>query len=392
LSGGTTGLGQKILASRFLVWFGIISYPLYLWHWPLLSFSRIVEAETPSIAMRLVLVLMSIFLAWATYITLERPIRRKPIAQSTKITVILCISMLLVFITGVAIRKSDGFPSRSLSRLNGDVSTLSIGKDRDDLAKECGVPETEKKLFQFCLSTHKNNAAFAVLGDSKSEALYYGLARESTPNIGSILIGSVRPPSQDESSQTTGEIKNRLAFKTILDSNSIKVVVFVVALRNIFQIDDKTGFISESATLPTELLELYSRAITNLENAGKRVIFVIDNPTFPDPRSCISGGMTSSELLNTFVRRKENAYCRIKYTDHLAGIAPYRNFISQLLAKNPTLVVYDPSPLLCDTTHNECSVTRDGKFLYSYSDHISDYANSMIARDLLPIILKLRGS
>jgi hypothetical protein len=46
------------------------------------------------------------------------------------------------------------------------------------------------------------------------------------------------------------------------------------------------------------------------------------------------------------------------------------------------MVVYDPTPLLCDIPNNVCRVTEDGKFLYSYGDHISDFANSMIAKDM----------
>jgi peptidoglycan/LPS O-acetylase OafA/YrhL len=41
-------LNSAVLGNRMLVWFGLISFPLYLWHWPLLSFARIVESETPS--------------------------------------------------------------------------------------------------------------------------------------------------------------------------------------------------------------------------------------------------------------------------------------------------------------------------------------------------------
>jgi len=50
---GQTWLGQTLFANRFAVWIGTISYPLYLWHWPVFSYARIVEGGTPSVEFRL---------------------------------------------------------------------------------------------------------------------------------------------------------------------------------------------------------------------------------------------------------------------------------------------------------------------------------------------------
>lgn len=43
-AGPQAWINRKILSHPIMVWFGLISFPLYLWHWPLLSFMRIVES------------------------------------------------------------------------------------------------------------------------------------------------------------------------------------------------------------------------------------------------------------------------------------------------------------------------------------------------------------
>jgi peptidoglycan/LPS O-acetylase OafA/YrhL len=380
-------LNRHVLSLRWLVWIGLISYPLYLWHWPLLSFARIMESGTPSVEMRFWLVAASVVLAWLTYRLLERPVRSRP--RSRKIVLALCLSMFVLGAAGLAVKKLDGFKTRQFSMLHGESSTIVLGADRGRLLHVCGIDEAEKSLFQYCLRSSTETAHYALLGDSKAEALFYGLVRESDPDMRWLMIGTVYPPEREAGKDERQHRKNLLALQTITDDPSIRVVGLTVALRTIFPLDNDTGLIPADAAFPGEKIAAYSLAIRTLEQAGKRVVFVIDNPTFPDPTSCISGGATSSTFLNRFLRRKENPHCAIRYTEHLAGTQAYRRFIAELRRLHPQLVVYDPTPLLCDVSNNLCAITRNGKFLYSYGDHVSDYANSMIARDMLPAIREL---
>ncbi|MET3183076.1 UNVERIFIED_ORG: peptidoglycan/LPS O-acetylase OafA/YrhL [Variovorax guangxiensis] len=73
IAAGPNGvLNKYLLSNRVMVWIGLISYPLYLWHWPLLSYARIVTGGEPPLQLRIVLVVASVVLAWATYRFLER--------------------------------------------------------------------------------------------------------------------------------------------------------------------------------------------------------------------------------------------------------------------------------------------------------------------------------
>ena len=386
-AGERVWLNRILLSSRWLVWFGLISYPLYMWHWPLLSFARIMESGMPSYAFRAWLVAISIILAWLTYRFLERPIRSRP--RSNKIVLVLCLSIVCLGISGFTIKSLHGVKERQFSMLEGETETIVLGADRERLLHDCGLEENQKNLFQYCLKGGAGEPSYAVLGDSKGEALFYGLVREATPDRQWMMIGTVYPPEEGVTLEDRQHQKNLLAFQAVAENPSIKVVALVVAARSIFKLNEETGFIAPDTALPSAKIAIYSRAIAQMVGSGKKVVFVIDHPTFPDPTSCVSGGATSSDFLNQFLRRKENTRCTIRYTNHLVGTQIYRQFVDELKRLHPDLKVYDPTPLLCDIDRNVCAVTHKGKFLYSYGDHISDYSNSRIAKAMLPVVREL---
>ena len=70
-------INRRLLGSRIAVWFGLISYPLYLWHWPLLAYARVLEnGSDPARVVRIAAVVAAIGLAWITYRYVELRLRR----------------------------------------------------------------------------------------------------------------------------------------------------------------------------------------------------------------------------------------------------------------------------------------------------------------------------
>lgn len=76
LAGENAILNRTVLASPPAVFIGLISYPLYLWHWPLFAFARLVMAAPASTLLASVLVVGAFLLAILTYYLVELPIRR----------------------------------------------------------------------------------------------------------------------------------------------------------------------------------------------------------------------------------------------------------------------------------------------------------------------------
>ena len=93
--GANNWLASLLLTNRLATWIGLISYPLYLWHWPILSYLHIIEDGAPHRDKRVLAVLLSFFLAWITYRFIEKPIRFGGLKEPFRSTILVSIVLLL---------------------------------------------------------------------------------------------------------------------------------------------------------------------------------------------------------------------------------------------------------------------------------------------------------
>jgi len=110
----TAWLNRVVLSNRVVVFIGLISYPLYLWHWALLAIMRTrlyeIGAEAPR-AWRLGALALSFVLAWLTYELIEKPIRFGA-RKSFRPALVLLTMMACVGLAGLAVDRSDGVAVR----------------------------------------------------------------------------------------------------------------------------------------------------------------------------------------------------------------------------------------------------------------------------------------
>jgi len=116
LGGPSAWVNRTILSSKLLVWVGLLSFPLYLWHWPIFSFGRIIYNETPSLEFRLIAVICSFLLAWLTLNIVEKPFRFGPMRNKLKVT-ILCGCIVVIGLAGFTISRSDLSSSHTYEQL-----------------------------------------------------------------------------------------------------------------------------------------------------------------------------------------------------------------------------------------------------------------------------------
>jgi peptidoglycan/LPS O-acetylase OafA/YrhL len=108
-----TPVHRRLLSARPIVFIGLISYPLYLWHFPLIAFAKLsYGGDVPALLMCSLLAL-SLLLAWLTYRFIERPIRFGPSPMWVRATPLLA-GMAATGLLGITADTTRGLPWRFL--------------------------------------------------------------------------------------------------------------------------------------------------------------------------------------------------------------------------------------------------------------------------------------
>jgi len=182
---------RVVLASPPLVWIGLISYPLYLWHWPLLVFGATIKFQPLTLTERELILLASALLAWATYAFVERPIRFG--APSPRKLQALCAGMVLVGLAGGAVALGRGFDFR----LPAEIRAVARPERSPDMRyQECLIDLTWKTDFAADCAERDRRPLLLVWGDSRAGALMHGLRKaQQTRNfaIAQFTAGSCLP-------------------------------------------------------------------------------------------------------------------------------------------------------------------------------------------------------
>lgn len=164
-TGRETFLNSHVLSARILVWLGLISFPLYLWHWPILSIMRIVnEGNTSNYAVS-VAIIISIALAWITFKFVEKPVRN---FESKYWLTGLCLSMASIFAIGLTVFFSNGIPSRNHveNLVKVEASYEWNYSTNENCVKKFPFEDAKKYLWWFCMMSKANEPTVLLLGNS----------------------------------------------------------------------------------------------------------------------------------------------------------------------------------------------------------------------------------
>jgi hypothetical protein len=362
----STSLG-KLLALRPVVFIGLISYSLYLWHWPILVFFKYWAIDPISTSQRLLLLLMSLVLAVLSWKFVETPFRQRVILNTrSQIFAFALSTTAILLLAGLAIFKLHGIPDRipqnALQYIKDDnkviwnhdltLKEVSAGK-----FVELGCGNTKQSVDIFVWGDSHAMAVMPVLHDLCNSTSVRALA--ATHSATPPLVGFIGAKSD----LLTDSVPFNNAIVAFIQNNQVPNVL-LVANWGAYMTDTP-----ETCRLRRGLLD----TLNALKETHTKIWLLRQVPKQPyDVPQALASAVWHGRDIKTL---------GLPLPEHYAAFQHQNPIFEGLATQFPNVGILNPTPLLLDDSNQICRVITDGTALYIDDNHLST-AGAMLLRPL----------
>ncbi|MDE1993217.1 MAG: acyltransferase [Rhizobiaceae bacterium] len=397
------GIGSQVTAKllRFppLVSVGLISYSLYLWHWPLIVFTKMLSGHSLGIVTTILVVLGSIAIATLSWAFIERPFRgsRSHIGRTHVFggAVVVAVGAVILGNTVVHLKGVPGRLPYNVQKIYAatydagrygippcfidDSGGPSLGDIRAGKLCNVGVQSSQ-------------DPAFVVWGDSHSGAMApaIDLAARNAGVSGLFAGHASCPPLPGVPLSARGDTERCGAFndtvKDLIISRHIPLV-FLVAYWPKYvhdaELPNEGVYFDPSVSPPladksAPIRAAFSRLLDDLKKAGTRIVLVHDVPEMghyiPEAaaKAAMEGASTDLAPPWDYISKRQ---------------ALSREILAQF-AQSYYAEIVDPLPAFCANQH--CDALRNGVPLYKDADHITATTSASLSYLFQPVFESLR--
>lgn len=408
VSRGAGGVVVRVLSTRAMVAIGLMSYSLYLWHWPVYVLLRwTIGLDSPLEAG--VAVALTAALAFASYRLVERPFQVHAVLRGLPSRVVVASGLLGVagawfaasWLYGHAWRLEQSVVSKQVHEWypwatgrhplpasvakRCDVRFQALGGDLKAHAFspiDCTAPASRARVFvagdshagAYYAQLHMLAAATGI------EVIAYSLpgcavARFLAPVADSLTDEKDKPACAEFERRVVADVAARAVAGDLVVLASLQIPRISTA----WTLPPPGAMNVANAPAPDRLAEEAAfRVVRTLAaKEGVQVALAAPPPLFPAPP------FRCADAFN-----RMNAVCRAGFSVPRAFIEERRAEVMQsmgrLAAALPSVSIWDPLPLLCG--HDDCSAFRDGRPLFYDNDHLSGYANELLFLPFLAFV------
>lgn len=360
LAGPRAWINSRILSHRLAVGLGLISFPLYLWHWPLLTFARIVESEVPSREIRMAAVLSSIALGWLTFKFVERPIRTGRHGNVTA----------AVLLAGMAVAGYLGYDAYGRDGLKFRPAQTAVHTNRFDIPYKGSCEELTGEFFSddWCNvgTASVAPATTVMIGDSFANAFSPMLAAFSKrdAHFSFAQFGRGQCPTLLEYGPPYCRLIANRSFEYVRGSPHVRTVVLAANWPAYYA--GKDFYWVNHTETQASFKHALEKTIGMYRDIGKDVAVFLAPPVGADPKSCI--------LRPLRLTQKNSCNLTLERARRFDG--DYRAYLLPAMARL-AVATFDPFEFFCNDS--ECKIAENARIFSADGGHLSVFGGEYLA-------------
>ncbi|MFS2156383.1 acyltransferase family protein [Pseudomonas sp. Pseusp122] len=373
----------RLLSLRWLVAVGLISYSLYLWHWPIFVYANAISVDGMQPLEAWAWIILSVVLACLSWRFIELPFREKQffVSQRSMLSAGL-VCLLGVGLAGQWIRSVDGVPAR----LSGQAMRYAEARDWQQGQMDCLLQKDSPDLGKICrLGGDENTPPVQLVwGDSHAAALLPAIQADARRYGITVWLASLSGCPPIQSSETRDQCQDFNA-RTLEAVKQHKIHDVILAARwSLYLYGEEDGdrehVLYHRDSVPDaeqQVARDLTRMIASLRAAGARVWIFKEVPL---QRQGTVARLSSLAMVGRSAEAVGRPLAEHQQRQHF--LAPLFNRLS---VQDPQVHVLDPASLLCQS--GVCRAEFDGYSQYMDENHLSDKGGERMKPLLAPIFL-----
>jgi peptidoglycan/LPS O-acetylase OafA/YrhL len=388
----------KILSLKLFVGIGLISYSLYLWHYPILSFARITEFVETNNTRKIILGIVIIFFSIISYFTIEKTSRYKEIKFKLLFTILVSLSLFLIIFNYIIIHKKgfeDRFPEIIKKSKVNNFAILKNSKNEICFDNE-----------EVCIFNETGTKKVYLIGDSHFELISFYLKNKllikNYQFISSAIVGCIYFPGFSlidiKSNLETNCNKNYFSkLEKKIEENNNSIIIFggrfpLYLEKNNFNNSeggkDLNLWMKEKKFIQTGNFETINSSFQNsVEKLSKNNIIIL---VYPIPE--VGWDVPRKFIHNFFYKKKEltkENYITTSYKVYKDRTKSSFQLLDSIKGKNIYRVY--PHKLFCNKLINDrCLAHNEKDIFYKDDNHPSAKGAEMITNLIMKEIDKIK--
>lgn len=358
------GSKNIIFDSNILLFFGLISYPLYLWHYVIIGYLHVFGANVPDFGVWIAAV--SIILSYLTYRFVEMYARGRNSYYFSGM--LLLASFLLVFLSHYA-HKSRGLNQRE--HMRGVASAnfdRAPAKDVNATAIIEKIVGKDPNISHMRANTKSlEEPFFMIIGDSHAYGSYDAIAKElKKTGYNTICVSNNSIPpfiATKQSINNKVDEKNKIIL-SIIEKTKPKQVIWISRGEIYASGDDFLSKTNNKDNVKHKIADFYKhlgRTFEYFDKKNVKLYFVLENPEMGfAPEDCLK-----RPFLNSII----NSKCSIPKSQYLKRQERFIYNVNKIASQYKNIKVIDTQNIFCDS--NECFAKKNGELLYFDDNHLN---------------------